>query len=288
MLRRNFLIGLAAAPAIAVRGFTKEIHGNEPFPAYRIIGNIYYVGAKDIASFLIVSPSGHVLVNSGYEETVPIIQAGVEKLGFRLTDIKFLLNGQAHLDHVAGQPLLKKITGAQVVVSQGDEHVVATGGAGDFRFDGKMSWKPCKVDRVVRDGDTVSVGGVTLTAHITPGHTVGCTTWTLPVESEGQKLQAVIVGGTTVFPSDRLMNNAKYPGIAADYARTFQILRSLPCDVFLGAHGVYYGMLEKYERLKKGIRPNPFVDPDGYRAFVDRGERSFEEELAKQKGRHGV
>jgi metallo-beta-lactamase class B len=288
MRRRNFLLGMASAPAVALRAFESSVHGNEPFPAYRIIGNIYYVGAKDITSFLIVSPSGHVLVNSGYEETVPIIQTGLEKLGFRLADIKFLLNGQAHLDHVAGQPLLKRITGAQVVVSQGDEHVVATGGAGDFRFDGKMSWKPCKVDRVVRDGDTLSVEGVTLTAHITPGHTVGCTTWTLPVESEGQQLQAVIVGGTTVFPSDRLVNNAKYPGIAADYARTFRILRSLPCDVFLGAHGVYYGMLEKYDRLKKGIKPNPFVDPDGYRAFVDRSEQSFEEELAKQKGRHGV
>lgn len=257
-----------------------------PFPAYRILGNVYYAGSNNITSFLITSPRGHVIVNSGYEETVPIIRDGVKKLGFRLSDVKYLLNGQAHLDHVAGQPELKALTGAKVVVSEGDAHVVETGGQGDFRFEGRMSWKPCHVDRVIHDRDTVSVGGVTLTARITPGHTKGCTTWTLAVDVDGRRHNVVIIGGTTVLPGDRLLGNPKYPGMAADYARTFEVLRSLPCDVPLGAHASYYGMVEKYNRMKRGARPNPFIDPQGYRAFIDESERDFQREIARERKLH--
>lgn len=283
MRRRTFLLG-ALAPAL----HAKVREDSLPFPAYRIIGNVYYVGSNDITSFLITSREGHVIVNSGYEETVPIIRDGVRKLGFQLRDVKFLLNGQAHIDHVAGQPLLKELTGAKVVVSEGDARIVETGGKGDFRFEGRFSWRPCHVDRIIQDGGAVSVGGVTLTAHITPGHTKGCTTWTLPLEQGNRRYAVVIIGGTTVLPGDRLLNNPKYPRMADDYARTFRILRSLPCDVPLGAHADYYGMREKYERMKRGATPNPFIDPPGYRAFIDECERDFKTALARERARRTV
>ena len=256
---------------------------NQPLEPYRVAGNIYYVGTNYLASFLFVTKEGNILLNSDYEESVPLIRASVEKLGFRFTDIKYLLSSQAHNDHSAGNFLVKELTGARVAAMQGDDDILANGGKGDFRFDGEISWKPCKVDRVLHDSDTVALGGTTLVAHHTPGHTKGCTTWTTIVSEGGRKLNVVIVGGTTINPGVHLVNNAKYPAIAEDYARTFRILRSLPCDVFLGAHGVYYGMDDKLARVKAGEKENPFIDPQGYRDFIDRAERTYLDQLAREK-----
>jgi len=253
-----------------------------PFPAHRVIGNVYYVGSKDLASYLITTPEGHILINSGFERTVPLIRKSVESLGFKMADIKILLASHAHSDHVAGHALLQKLTGAKVYVMRGDDHVIASGGEGQYLYSVNR-WKPCKVDRVLEDGDEVKLGGITLVAHRTPGHTRGCTSWTWRTLSAGKTYDVVVIGSPNVNPGYRLIDNPSYPEIAADFARTFDVLKTLPCDVFLGAHGGYYGMIEKFDRAKKGAETNPFVDPEGYRAYVSQKERAFRDALAGQE-----
>jgi metallo-beta-lactamase class B len=254
----------------------------EPFPAHRVVGNVYFVGSKDLATYLITTPEGHVLINSGFERTVPLIRKSVESLGFKMTDVKILLASHAHSDHVAGHALLQELTGAKVYVMGGDEKVIASGGEGQYLY-GLNRWKPCKVDRVLEEGDEVKLGGVTLVAHRTPGHTRGCTTWAWRTESDGKTYDVVVIGSPNVNPGYRLVDNKAYPEIAEDFAKTFEILKRLPCDVFLGAHGGYYGMIKKYERSKQGTVAEPFVDPDGYRAFVSQKERAFRDNLDAQK-----
>jgi metallo-beta-lactamase class B len=270
---------------------------SEPFPAHRVIGNVYYVGSKDLASYLITTPEGHFLINSGFEETVPLIRAGVESLGFKMRDIKILLASHAHSDHVAGPALARQRTAAPVFVMRGDDAVIASGGEGQYLYT-RSRWKPCEVDRVLEDGEKVTLGGVSLVARRTPGHTRGCTTWTWRVdaddEGEGKgkskAYDVVVIGSPNVNPGYRLVDNKDYPEIADDFAKTFQILKSLPCDVFLGAHGGYYGMIEKYGRALKGQgqeqgeAKNPFVDPEGYRAYVALKEKAFRTTLDAQRG----
>jgi metallo-beta-lactamase class B len=253
----------------------------EPFPAHKVVGNVYYVGSKDLATYLITTAEGHVLINSGLERTVPLIQKSVESLGFKMTDVKILLASHAHSDHVGGLASLQKLTGAKVFVMRGDDQVVTSGGKGQYLYT-TSGWEPCKVDRVVEDRDQVRIGGVTLVARLTPGHTRGCTTWTWRVEDGGKKYDVVVVGSPNVNPGYRLVGNKSYPEIADDFAKTFEVLKGLPCDVFLGAHGSYYGMVERYDRLKKG-QANAFVDPEAYKEFVAQKERAFRNTLAAQQ-----
>jgi metallo-beta-lactamase class B len=255
---------------------------SEPFPAHRVIANVYYVGSKDLASYLITTREGHILINSGFEETVPLIRAGVESLGFQMRDIKVLLASHAHSDHVAGHALAKELTGAKVYVMRGDDAVIASGGTGQY-FYTKSRWKPCSVDRVLEDGEEVMLGGVTLVARRTPGHTRGCTTWTWQVAEGDKTYDVVVIGSPNVNPGYRLVDNKDYPEIAADFASTFRTLKALPCDVFLGAHGSYYGMIPKYERAKSGNPKNAFIDPEGYRAFVELKEKAFRDTLTAQR-----
>jgi metallo-beta-lactamase class B len=259
-----------------------EQEWNRPFPPHHVIGNVYYVGSSFLASFLITTPEGHILINSGTEETVPLIQASVAKLGFKFADIKILLESHAHVDHVAGHALVRKLTGARVLAMAGDDSMIASGGAGDFQYEGKYRWTPCPVDRVLHDGEMVTLGGVVLTARLTPGHTKGCTTWTFTAEEQGKPYHVVIVGSARANPGYRLVKNAKYSEIADDFKRTFRVLKSLECDVFLGAHGWYYGMEEKFAHLSEN-GTNPFVDPKGFRDFLARSEEAFLKELAAQE-----
>jgi metallo-beta-lactamase class B len=272
---------LALACAVAGQGQGPWF---EPFPAHRVAGNVYYVGSKDLASYLVTTPEGHILINSGFEATVPLIKASVESLGFKMRDVKILLASHAHSDHVAGHALAKEMTGAKVYVMRGDDRVIASGGAGQY-FYALSGWKPCPVDRVLDDGDEVKLGGVTLVAHRTPGHTRGCTTWAWRVDDGGKAYDVVVIGSPNVNPGYRLVGNKDYPEIADDFAETFRVLKSLPCDVFLGAHGGYYGMVEKYEKVKRGAVGNPFADPEGYRAYVALKEKAFREALAAQRAR---
>jgi metallo-beta-lactamase class B len=254
-----------------------------PFPGHKVVGNVYYVGSKDLASYLITTPEGHILINSGFEQTVPLIQKSVESLGFKMRDIKVLLASHAHSDHVAGHAKMRELTGAKVYVMRGDDEVIASGGKGQY-FYTNSRWTPCPVDRVLEDGEEVKLGGLTLVARKTPGHTRGCTTWTWRVADGGKTYDVVVIGSPNVNPGFRLVDNTDYPEIADDYTRTFRILKALPCDVFLGAHGGYYGMVAKYERAKGGTGANPFVDPEGYRDYVANREKAFQDTLAAQRG----
>lgn len=256
----------------------------EPFPPFRIAGNLYYVGSKGLASFLVTTPQGNILINSDFEANVPMIEASIERLGFKYSDTKILLISHAHLDHDAGSALIKEKTGATYMVMDADVPVVESGGKADFQYgnDGSSLYRTTKVDRVLHDGDKVALGGTTLVAHLTPGHTKGCTTWTMKVAEAGKTYDVVIVGSPNVNPGYKLVNNSAYPGIAEDYAMMFRVLKSLPCDIFLGAHGSYFGLEAKYPLLKKGSA-NPFVDPNGYKSYVAEREQAFRTELAKQK-----
>jgi len=255
----------------------------EPFPPFRIAGNLYYVGSKGLASYLITTPKGHILINSDLEASVPLLQDSVAKLGFKFADVKVLLISHAHWHHDAGSAAVKKLTGAKYMVMEGDVPVVESGGKTDFQYNSKPEWlyPPTKVDRVLHDGDEVKLGETKLVAHLTPGHTKGCTTWTMKLSEGGKALDVVIVGSPNVNPGYKLVGNALYPGIADDYRRMFRVLAGLPCDIFLGAHGSYFGMDEKVPRVKAGA-PNPFIDPEGYKKFVTQKEADFRAELEKQ------
>jgi metallo-beta-lactamase class B len=272
--------------AIAGGLFAQSPDWTEPFPPFKIADNLYYVGSKGLASYLVTTPQGNIVINSSLEASVPLIQASVEKLGFKFGDTKILLISHAHWDHDAGSAAIRKLTGAQYMVMDADVPVVESGGTTDFQY-GKTpgnQYPAAKVDRVLHDGDAVRLGGVTLIAHKTPGHTKGCTTWTMKATDRGKTYDVVIVGSPNVNEGYKLVNNALYPQIAQDYETTFRVLKSLPCDIFLGAHGDYYGMPAKYARLNAG-GANPFVDPDGYKAYVAEREQAFRAELAKQSAK---
>ena len=256
----------------------------EPFPAFRISGNLYYVGSKGLANYLVTTPQGHILINSDLEANVPLIRASVESLGFKFSDIKILLISHAHWDHDAGSALIKELTGAKYMVMDADVPVVESGGKTDFQYgnDPEMLYKPTKVDRVLHDGDEVKLGGSVLVAHLTPGHTKGCTTWAMKVTEGSKTYKAVIVGSPNVNPGYKLVDNPLYPQIAEDYEKGFNVLKSLSCDFFLGAHGSYFDMEAKYERFKAGVA-TAFVDPGGYKNLVAQKEREFRNELAKQR-----
>ncbi len=257
-----------------------------PFPPFHIAGNLYYVGSEDLASYLIVTSKGDILINSSLEASVPLIRKSVETLGFKFADIKILLISHAHYDHCAGSEQIMKLTGAKYYVMDADVPVVESGGKTDFQYGGdkSMQFPPAHVDRVLHGGDTVRLGGAVLTAHLTPGHTKGTTTWTMDETEGGRTLHVVIVGSPNVNPGYKLVDNKAYPQIAADYKHGFDVLKSLPCDIFLGAHGGYFDMKAKYDRWKGGDN-DAFVDPAGYKAYIADREQAFEAELKKQSGR---
>lgn len=256
---------------------------SEPFPPHRMIGNVYYVGSRGLASYLITTSAGNILINSNLTTSVPLIRESVEKLGFHFEDVKILLISHAHFDHDGGSAEVKKLTGAKYMVMDEDVGVVESGGESDFQYgdNATMLYPPTRVDRALHDGDEVKLGDTVLTAHKTAGHTRGCTTWSLKVRDAGKTYDVVIVGSPNVNPGYKLVNNARYPEMAADYERGFRVLKSLPCDVFLGAHGVYYDMEAKYSRLRAGAM-NPYIDPEGYRNYVAEREQAFLSELQKQ------
>ncbi|HEV2498812.1 MAG TPA: subclass B3 metallo-beta-lactamase [Terriglobia bacterium] len=257
---------------------------NGPQKPFRVIGNVYYVGDSDVTSFLIITPQGDFLIDGGYIATAPRIEQNIRKLGFRLKEVKILLNTHAHLDHAGGLAQLKRDTGAKFEAMAGDAPILAHGGRGYFYFNN--AFPAIKPDRILHDGDVVALGGEKLRAVLTAGHTRGCTTWTWTVRDRGKDYHVVDVCSTTVLPGYRLVKNPTYPGIAQDYIHTFQRLKSLPCDVFLGAHGSFFLMQEKLARLRQQARQgqNPFIDPEGYRRYVDASEAQFEEKLKSEQG----
>lgn len=242
-------------------------------PPHKIIGNLYYVGTVSLSAFLVVTPQGNILINSTYERNVPVIQKSIEQLGFKFADTKIVLGSHAHGDHQEGDALVKQLTGAQVMALAEDVPALEAMRPGG---------KPHPVDKVLHDGESVVLGGTTLVAHLTPGHTRGNTTWTLKVPEGGRTYDVVIIGSLGVNPGFRLVNNTDVPGIADEFRRAFAVSRSLPCDVPLGSHPGMYNLAEKFARLGQG-GPNPFIDPAGYKAELDLDEAMFLAVLAAQQ-----
>lgn len=275
---------IAASFVVAGAARAQANDWTEPFPAFRIAGNLYYVGSKGLATYLITTPQGHILINSDLGANVPMIKASVEQLGFKFSDVKILLISHAHWDHVAGSAKLKQLTGARYMVMDADVPVVESGGRMDFHYasDTTTFYPPTHVDRVLHDGDEVKLGDAVLVARLTPGHTKGCTTWTLDVREGAKVYHVEIIGSPYVNTGYKLVSNASYPTIAADYERTFRVLESLKCDIFLGAHGSYFGLDAKYARFKGGAA-DAFVDPSGCASFIAQTKQAFQSELAKQQ-----
>jgi metallo-beta-lactamase class B len=286
---------LAASPGLAACStYQKDVPAkmqpwNHEVAPFRIVGNaqhaIHYVGTSDMALFLLTTPAGHVLVDSGFAASVPRLRAGIERLGYHFGDIKVLLASHAHLDHVQGHARVRAETGSRVLVSRLDAPAIRSGGQGDPTPLGAWTWPPCPVDEEIEDGHQVSLGGLTLTARLTPGHTRGATTWTttLTDAAEGRPLRVVFFPSGNVNLGVRLVREPTWPGIADDYARSFGFWQGLPCDVFLGAHAQFFDAHRKQKRLAAGERPNPFIDPEGYRRVVEQQRAAFEA-LRKDEG----
>jgi metallo-beta-lactamase class B len=253
------------------------------FPPFRIAGNLYYVGTDDLASYLIVTPQGNILINSDLEANVPMIKASIEKLGFKFSDTKILLISHGHFDHAAGSKLIKQGTHAKYMVMDADVSLVESGGKTDFHYanDPSIYFPMTKVDKVLHDGDKIELGGTILTAHLTAGHTPGCTTWTMQVKDHGKQYQVVILGSLNVNPGYKLLSNFTYPNIAQDFKHAIKVAKSLPCDIFLGAHAGYFNLKKKYALLNKSLI-NPFVDPMGYKKHIKQKEQEFYNEFEKQ------
>ncbi len=238
----------------------------EQFPPHHIIGNIYYVGLKTLSSYLIVTPQGDILLDTTYEKNVPTIAKSVSDLGFKFTDIKFILGNHAHGDHMEGDALAKQMSGgAQVVTMAEDEPALAKITPGG---------KPHPIDKVIHDGDTISLGGTVLTAHLTAGHTHGCTTWTTTVPDGGKNYNVVF--GCSLRAPGKIT-----PDVEAEFNHSFQVVRTYPCDIQLGDHPAEYGMIEKYAKLKPGA-PNPFIDKPTCTREIDMEEKMFHAILAEQ------
>ncbi len=270
---RKFLLTAVPVALLSVAAFSQPKGWNDPFPPFRIMDNLYYVGTKELASYLFVTPQGDILMNSNYESSVPVIRGSIEKLGFKMTDIKILIAGHAHPDHVEGDALMKELTGAQVVVGRVDADKTR-----EFRPGGKEH----PIDRLIDEGETVSLGGTTLTAHLMPGHTRGCLAWSTTLKENGKSYYTFIecsLNGQFL----QVLDN--YPGMIDDFRATFQKARTFPVELFLSSHASFFNMAEKYEKLQKRGPgdPNPFVDPEGYKAHVDQYEKSFEAAVAKRQ-----
>lgn len=273
---------ISALLALAAPGpmTAEEARWNAPAAPFQIAGNLYYVGTADLASYLIVDPEGMILLDGGLEASAPLILDNIRALGFDPKRIRYLLNSQAHYDHAGGLAALKEETGAELLASAADAELLERGGSGDFQWGDRFTYPPVEVDARLRDGADVKLGAIRMTAHVTPGHTRGCTSWTLPVRVDGRTRNALFVCGASA-PGYRLVGNSAYPWIMDDFRRSFAIWRALPCELFLGAHASYFGMADKRVRMAPE-RPNPFVDPKGCRAFLAKAERAIEAQAVAQ------
>ena len=257
----------------------------EPAGPFHIIDNIYVVGETlHLTNYLITTDEGHILIDAAYEESVPKIQANIEELGFRVEDVRYLVGSHAHGDHVAGFARMQELTGAQIVAGQRDVDVLETGGVTDFRSDGSQQWPPAMVDIAIDDGDELRLGDTVLTAHATPGHTKGCTTWTMTAEENGVQYDVILFCGTNIANNALpLIGHAKYPEMAGDFAGTFAKLKTIEVDVYLGGHGYWFWVEEKLARQAAGAETNPFIDPEGWQRALAVFEQRYLNLLAAEQ-----
>jgi metallo-beta-lactamase class B len=290
MLRITTLVLLAFAVAGAQQKPAPRFNlaaWNIPEPPLRIVGPIHYVGTSELGAYLFVTPAGHILLDGGIPASAPLIEKSIRALGFKPQDIRILLTSQAHFDHVGTMAYFQRLSKARVEVMRGDDRIVADGGKSDYLFgkdpDPTVRFEPVKVDRVLRDGDTVTLGDVTLTAKLTPGHTPGCTTWLTTVREGAKTYRVVFPGSVSVNPGTRLVDRPSYPGILEDYRRTLDILASLEPDIFLAAHASFFNLADKRTRASNDSAAEAFVDREGYRRLIAGRRAAFEEEVSRQK-----
>lgn len=250
----------------------------EPF---EIADGVYFVGARlHLPSYLFTTPQGHILVDTTYDELVPEIAGNIKKLGFEVDDVKLLLASHAHHDHVGGHASMREITGATTLATAADAEVIESGGKADFRDRGL--WAPATVDRIIVDGEKVRLGDRVMTAHLTPGHTKGCTTWTTVVEDGGKTYDLAILGGLRVNTNEPLIGHPDFPDMPQQFAWSFARLKVLPVDIFLGAHGYWFNLQEKHKRMTSGAVNNPFIDPEGYRLALSAFEAAYLDRLRNE------
>jgi len=256
----------------------------KPFPPFRIVANVYWVGSWDLSTYLIATPQGHILINTGLAETVPQIQAGIQRLGFKLSDVKILTATHGHFDHVAGLAELQRLTHAQVVISEPDAELLESGGKADFRFgdDPGARFEPVHVDRHLKNGGRIELGGVVLTAHLHPGHTKGATSFTFDVRESGKTYRVGIMNMASINPGVRVSGMPKFPEIAQAYARTFHDQKETKIDIFLASHASQFDLHKKYSPGDP-YRPDRFVDPAGFQSAVAHLEEVYRAQLAKEQ-----
>jgi metallo-beta-lactamase class B len=279
------MIRIIAIFALATCAFAQSNPDwTKPFPAHRVIGNLYYVGTYDLACFLITTPKGNILINTGVDGSAPMIVSSIQSLGFKVKDTKILLTTQAHVDHVAAMAEMKRLTGARMLATDGDAPVLEDGGKSDPLFTApEYRFAPVKVDGRIKDGQKISLGGTELTAYSHPGHTRGSASYALTFAENGHNYRVLIANMGSINPGTILIGNKKYPQIADDYAKTFREQKMLECDIFLSSHASQYQLHDKW-KPGQAYSPDTFVDPEGYKAAVGRAEKAYLEWLAKEKG----
>jgi metallo-beta-lactamase class B len=278
------LVGALSIPIVRAAAITAISRDSRPMPPFEIASGLYYVGESDVAVFALKTAEGIVLIDGGYEATAPQVLAKLRALGLDPREVRILLNTHAHYDHAAGLARLKRETGARLYASPADTVLLEAGGRGDFAYGDLLTYPRVRVDHQLHDNEHVTLGALTLTAHFTPGHTKGCTSWSFPVVVDGQTRQALVICSVS-SRRYKLTGNLRYPAIRSDYLQSFAILRALPCEVFLGPHARFYGLQKKRAAQLAGAQPNPFLDPAGCRSYIDESERSFHAKLAKELAR---
>jgi len=253
---------------------------NQPVKPFQIIGNIYYVGTNNLACYIIKTNAGLILLDTAMTESGPLVRANIEALGFKLKDIKIMISSHAHFDHVAGHAEMKAATGAKVYATKADAEILESGGKKGFH-PLTPYYKPVKVDKLLNDGETVRLGDVAMTAHLTPGHTEGNTAWTIQVTENGKTYNVVFTSSMSINPGVRMVNNPTWAGVGEAYGKSFARLKTLPCDVFLGPDAPFFAMEEKVKRL--GAQPNPFIDPQGFRNFIETNEKNYLEQINRER-----
>lgn len=254
---------------------------SQPFPGHRVIGNLYAVGTYGLGVFLITSDDGHILINTGLEDSTPLIRANIESLGFRLEDVKILLTMQAHWDHTAALAEIKGITGARMLATEGDDRVLEDGGFSDPHFGGKQSFVPIVVDQRIEAGEVVELGDIKLTVHEHGGHTEGSSSYSMQVHEAGRDYNVVIANMGTINAGKKLIVEPTYPGVAQDFADTYRLQKAMQVDVWVAAHGGHYRLHEKYQP-GDSYAPDTFVDPEGFLAEVGRLEALYLEQVAAE------
>lgn len=270
------MVGLQAQPA----------DWTEPFPGHRVIGNLYAVGTAGLGVFLITSDEGHILINTGLEDSTPLIMENIESVGYRLEDVRILLTMQAHWDHTAALAEIREITGAEMWATEGDARVLEDGGFSDPHFGGRVSFHPVEVDRIISDGEIIELGDTRLHVHEHPGHTEGSSSYSMQVTEDGRDYDVVVANMGTINEGKRLVVDPTYPGVADDFANTYASQKAMDVDVWVAAHGGQYRLHDKYQPGQE-YSPDTFVDPEGFLAEVERLEQIYEEHIAAERAEEG-